>query len=72
MFERKIHDCLVSYLSQAPRPYELLKILDNVQGHELIYPVLDEIHKLVLLVHMRMMTYKESLVRYFVVYCYLF
>ncbi|XP_018015694.1 activating signal cointegrator 1 complex subunit 2 [Hyalella azteca] len=62
IYSRKIHKCLVSYLSQAPRWYDegYLNIMNDIQHRNIIGPVLLSVHKLVFLVHLRMSTYKES------------
>lgn len=58
VFERKVHKCLVSYLSQAPRWYD--ERPNSAEQHHNTGPVVDSLHRLVLLVHVRMATYKES------------
>ena len=59
--ERKIQNCLVSYLTEAPRWYDTY--LATLLHQDTIAPVVATIHRLVLLVYFRMSTYKESKVR---------
>ncbi|KAF2368287.1 Ubiquitin system component Cue [Trinorchestia longiramus] len=62
IYARKVHNCLVSYLSQAPRWYDesYLRIMSDPQHRDMIGPVLLSIHKLVFLAHLRMATFKET------------
>jgi len=65
VYARRIHNCLVSYLSSVPRWYD--NYLSELQQggiskaeQAMITPVMENVHRLVLLVHMRICTYKES------------
>ncbi|CAL1281302.1 unnamed protein product [Larinioides sclopetarius] len=51
-----LHKCLESYLSQAPRYYDL----DSLHLKDEVLQALKKIHKLVFLIYLRMSTYKES------------
>ncbi|XP_055939628.1 activating signal cointegrator 1 complex subunit 2-like isoform X1 [Argiope bruennichi] len=56
IYDESLHKCLESYLSQAPRYYDL----DSLHLKEEILQALKKIHKLVFLIYLRMSTYKES------------
>ncbi|GFR14125.1 activating signal cointegrator 1 complex subunit 2, partial [Trichonephila clavata] len=56
VYDESLHKCLESYLSQAPRYYDL----DNLNLMKGIQNALKKIHKLIFLIYLRMSTYKES------------
>lgn len=56
VYDDSLHKCLESYLSQAPRYYDL----DSLNLKNEILNALKRIHKLIFLIYLRMSTYKES------------
>ncbi|GFS85656.1 activating signal cointegrator 1 complex subunit 2 [Nephila pilipes] len=56
VYDESLHKCLESYLSQAPRYYDL----DSLNLRSEILNALKRIHKLIFLIYLRMSTYKES------------
>ncbi|XP_071037755.1 activating signal cointegrator 1 complex subunit 2 isoform X2 [Parasteatoda tepidariorum] len=56
VYDENLHRCLESYLSQAPRDYDI----PNLNLREDLLSALKKVHKLVFLVYLRMSTCKES------------